>query len=328
MANKRIILLIGILLITAGAIGVFLIERDGWSTAEKENATTEAVKPSRTFTPAKVAESNKNAIKADLQQDSNYYIPLVSIADTAQLPSEIRKKINGILENSQGCYIIKQNPETKEIFIILQNPAEYNYDRYSRHNLQVASIDGTGHINITNIGYNGQENEIDSAVVKKDSDEWIFDETTEPYKPLKHVAYNKRKVLYTETWNYDDSEPVKYEMKDKDGNVISVKKEMLDGDSGYRLEHIFYDGKGNTEKSMTANYDGANIKWFTYYDAKAPGNCVTIESEYEDGLKTGEKVYNNSFKLIKTVNASYKDGKRTELTVTDSENNISNYIEK
>ena len=81
----------------------------------------------------------------------------------------------------------------------------------------------------------------------------------------------------SETWNYDDSDPVKYEMKNSDGHVLSVMKETVSGDSEYRQEHIFYDSEGHTKRSFVASYDGADIKWFTYYDAEAPYKNITIE---------------------------------------------------
>ena len=100
---------------------------------------------------------------------------------------------------------------------------------------------------------------------------------------------------------------------------ISIIKETTDGNDNYRKEHIFYDSDGNTEKSLSANYEGADIKWFTYYDAKNPENNISIESVYNDGLKTEEKIYNQEYKLMNTLKADYSDGERTELTLFDEE---------
>lgn len=320
MTNKRIILIISLLAIIAGLIGVFLIERE----FQSDNSNTrEAVTKKTDYNDKPSQKTQKpQTIKADLYSDSLYNLPLVSIAELSNITPSVKQKVYEILENSQGCYYLEQNPETKEIFIILLNPAEGTGDKYIRHNLQTAKIDSNGHVTYTNIGYNGQDGEIENAVVQSKTEDWIFDESVEPYRPLKHIVYDKKKkVLYSETWNYDESEPVKYEMKNSENNVISVMKESSTDASQYRQEHIFYNNEGHTVKSLVANYDGADIKWFTYYDAERPAESITIESGYDNGLKTTEKIYDNEYKLVKTLNANYKDGTRTNLQVFDSEGN-------
>ena len=108
-------------------------------------------------------------------------------------------------------------------------------------------------------------------------------------------------------------------MKNASGNVVSVMKETVDGDMSYRQEHIFYDDNGNIRKSLTIHYEGADLKWFTYYDSLSPENSVTIESEYENGMKILEKIYNSEYKLIYTIKAQYNDGIRTRIELYDAD---------
>jgi len=326
MKNKRIICLIATLAVAASAIGVFLIERDITSNPNKKEVV---VNNTKTSTSTKVSTKAENAVKTNLYSESAYYLPLEAIAEISELTPATKEKINKILDEAQGIYMLKQNPKTKEIIMVLQNPVSGTSGRYSRHDLQTAIIDSNGNVTYLTQGYNGQEYEVENTVVlKNDNENWVFDETAEPYKPLKHTVYDKKKkTKFAEEWHYDDSEPIKYEMKDGAGNVISVKKEYLDGESGYRQEHIFYDENGNTLKSMTINYDGADIKWFTYYDSSSPENSITIESIYDNGLKTEEKIYNQEYKTIKTLKSEYENGERTKLQVFDSEDKQINTYE-
>ena len=128
--------------------------------------------------------------------------------------------------------------------------------------------------------------------------------------------------MYTEIWNYEESEPIKYQMKDSKGKVVSILKEAVDDNANYSREHIFYDENGNIIKSLSANYEGADIKWFTYYDSENPDRNVTIESVYDNGLKVAEKVYNQEFKLEYDLKAEYTDGERTKITLLNSEGKL------
>ena len=70
---------------------------------------------------------------------------------------------------------------------------------------------------------------------------------------------------------------------------------------------------------MTADYEGENIKWFSYYDSQSPENSIMIESAFEDGIKTEEKVYNQNFKVEKTLKAIQTSDGRQKLKVINSE---------
>lgn len=321
MRDIKTNLLIGVLLVAAVAVSVCFIEYEQAKPNKEDSAVTK-VEPQKDSVPAKIKKSNVSDVtKVDLYGESSFSIPLVSVAEMVFVSPEMKKKVDNLLEKAQGCYLLKQNPENNEILVILQNPVEGNLNRYARHNLQIAKIEKNNDIVYENFGYNGEENEIDNIVLNSETENWQFDETTEPYRPLKHTVFDdNKKVLYSEIWSYDNSNPTKYEMRDSEGKVISIMKEILDGDVGYRQEHILYDENGCIKASLTANYNGADIKWFTYYNAENPAENITIESIYDDnGLKVEEKIYNQDYRLIKTLTADYKDGQRVQLKVNGAD---------
>lgn len=321
MGNKRIILLIGVLLIVAGLLGFFLLERDiksDESDAEKSPAKT--VKTAAPAVEQTVETETVNTSKADLYTNYTGYLPFVSVVEIANLPDARKQKIDAILELSQGCYYLKAVHDGK-IFIILQNPVMYGANKFVRHNMQIAEIEPNGTVTYKNLGFSGEENEVENAILPQKNEEWVFDESIEPVRPLKHVVYDKKKkVLYSEMWNYDSSESIKYEMKDSEDKTVSIMKEIVNGENEYRQEHVFYDESGNVLRSITINYDGANIKWFTYYDSKNPERSVTIESEYGDGNKVAEYIYNQNYKLTESFKADYNNGDLRGLRVFDSDN--------
>ena len=322
MSNKKIILLIGLLLIVAALTGYFLIEREIKEPSPAENKQVEKVHKSTSTAPKNTAEKEENSLTADLYNNDLYNLSLASIVEISKMPALVKEKIDKILELSQGCYLLKQNSDSGKIYILLQNPVENAGHRYSRHNLQMAVINNDGSVHYKDIGFSGNEGEIENIILKSKTEDWEFDESIEPARPLKHTTYDKKKqVLYSECWNYDDSEPVKYEMKDANDNVVSIMKGSFEGDSTYREEHIFYDHQGNIEKTVVITFEGANIKWFTYYDAAMQKDSVTIEFEYNNGQKTGEKIYNNKYQLTEIIKACYNDDLRTGIKVYDSENN-------
>lgn len=332
MGTKRIVFLIGTLLLSAGAIGYFFIENE----PEPEKTLEHTAKPKVVHKAAKPVESKTENItkidtqKTDLYSNSLNYMPLFSISEIAGMPENLKNKTDALLELSQGFYYLKFNKQNNEVFVLFQNPVINSANRYPRHDMQAAKINSEGVVEYINFGYCGEENEIENAIISNKAEDWEFDETTEPIRPVKHIKYDKRKkIIYTEIWNYNSKEPVKYEMKDGNGNVLSVVKEYLDGESGFRREHIFYDATGKTMQSVTVNYDGANIKWFTYYDSQNANNSVTIESEYNsDGLKSAERIYNQNFQLEKTLLPDYEEGLLNKLKVIDSSGNEHIFTEK
>ena len=109
-------------------------------------------------------------------------------------------------------------------------------------------------------------------------------------------------------------------MKDDKGNIISLKKETVSNDNDMRVEHLIYDKDGKTKVSVSASYEGADIKRFTYYNADKPAESGSVFSEYADGQKTKETVYNSALKIENTYTSEYKNGERTEIKVFDQNN--------
>lgn len=183
-------------------------------------------------------------------------------------------------------------------------------EKYMRHDVKFIEINKEGVRKITSIG---QE-------VSDEDGDWEFNEDSG--LPLKHIKYDEDgDIEYTEIWNYSDEEPVKYEMKNGEGKILSIKKETPDGDTKIRSEHLVYDEDGNTRVNVSASYEGPDITRFTYYNSENPQDGVTLMSEYNDGLKTKETVYSSDYKLQNTYNAGYKDGERVTIKVLDSSNN-------
>lgn len=256
--------------------------------------------------------------KFDLYSTSPYDLPLFSIVEISKLPPVVKNSVDKLLDESQGFYLLRKDKD--KIFVILQNPV-IDSDTYSRHNLQFAEIDMDGKINYHTAGYGGLEGEISISDETQKDDDWEFDNSIEHIRPIKHIAFDENgKVKFTEIWNYDEKEPVKYEMKDSNGKIISIFKESQDNDSNLRKEHVFYDNNGNTTMSLSVNYDGANISRMTFYNSHDSIDSTSIVSEYSDGVKTKELIYNENYELINIVTSSYLDGKRQNIKIYDKNN--------
>ena len=182
--------------------------------------------------------------------------------------------------------------------------------------LQFAEILSDGKIVYHNAGYFGYEGEH----LLEDSDEvWTFDESVEVKRPLKHVVYDEKgKIKFTEHWSYNPEDEIKYIMKDSHDKEVSILKESQDNESHYRKEHIFYDNDSQIKMSLTVNYDGANITRMTFYNSHDLVDSVSVFSDYVDGIKTRESVYNEKYELQNTVIPTYKEGIRAKLSVLNA----------
>ncbi len=236
----------------------------------------------------------------------NNLLPLSGISLLADLPENIKDKVDNLLDTSQGLYYINQNGD--KITIVMETSEEC-----PRHGIGFVEINtADGEQSVKPLG-------LEDKNTDSENDFWKYDEKTN--LPLKHTKYNEDKeVEYVEQWNYSEDEPVKYEMKDGDGKILAIKKEIMEGDAGMRLENIIYDKEGNIKQNVSASYDGADITRFTYYDSEAPQSGTVIMSEYVDGLKTKETVYTSDFKVKNVYKAEYSDGERKGITVFDSAN--------
>lgn len=278
------------------------VEKRTEQTPQKQNVVEKTFKPSY-----------------DLYSDTPYDIPLMSIVEIAKLTKPYKKIIDELLEMSQGFYILKRNND--KILILLQNPVSIN-NTYPRHELQYVEILPNGEKVFHNAGYSGEDGETTSYTEFKKGD-WIFEKNTEPLRPLKHFSRDEKgKIKFIETWNYDSSEPVKYVMKDSKGKVISILKEIQENESNYRREHIFYDNNGNITISITINYDGSEISRFTYYNSHDLIDSLSIISEYLNGQKIQESIYNENYELMNIYKAEYEGEKRNKITVYDNSENL------
>ena len=254
--------------------------------------------------------------KFDLYSETPYSLPLVSIYEISKLSKPVKKAVDNLLEQSQGFYYLKQIDD--KVFVVLQNPV-FVSDTYIRHGLQVAEVNSDGKVVYHTAGYSGVDGEIFAPEELK-TDSWEYDKEIEPYRPIKHIAYDEKgKVKFVEYWNYAQDESVKYEMRDNLGKTISILKEVVENDVNYRKEHIFYDNEGNTVVSISINFEGADITRFNYYNAKKPESSVVIISDYIDGLKSFEKIYNKDYTLVNILEANYENGERKEIKLFDSE---------
>lgn len=312
MVTKNIFVGVSIAILVAAGSLFFLLDK----TLKNDKFSEQNTNIQKVTVPDKIEK------KYDLYNSTPYDLPFSSIVDISKLSESTKKEIDTLLEEAQGFYHLKSDNEGN-IFIILQNPIQ-DSGVFPRHNLEFVEITASGK-NIYSPVYAGIEGETINAIAEANSkpDIWKFDKSTEPYRPTKHTAYDEKgKVRFTEYWNYSEKDDVKYTMKSPKGKVLSILKETLDGDSNYRREHIFYNEDGNVELSISVNYDGANISRFTYYDTLKAEESVSIISEYEDGLKIKEQIYDANYNLIKTFVAKYTDTLRTEIQTQNSEGNV------
>ena len=313
MVRKKIVLsLVIALLIPFLCTGCFNKKEATPSSTEKNVTEQNNIKPA-------VAINKEIQNKFDLYSETPYDLPLFSITEIAKLPQQMKDSVDKILDLAQGFYLLRYDGE--KVLIILQTPIKMA-DVYNRHDLQFAEISSNGAITYHLAGYSGLDGEILDSTKSK-NDIWLFDEASEPLKPIKHTHYDEKgKIKYTEFWSYDEDTEVKYQMKDSKKQTISILKESQKDELNYRKEHIFYDNEGNTKMSLSINYEGANISRITFYNSHDSIDSMTIISEYEDGHKVKELIYNEDYKLINTVKAEYIDGVRNKIILLDNNENI------
>ena len=112
-------------------------------------------------------------------------------------------------------------------------------------------------------------------------------------------------------------------MKNSKNKLVSILKEITENDTNYRREHIFYSDDGIVEMSVSANYDGANVSRFTYYNLLSADDSIIIMSEFdENGNKIKENVYNSDYQLLKVIKVELENGIRKEISVYDNEHKL------
>ena len=253
------------------------------------------------------AQTNNKIRKADLYgKMPSASLPLSSVNIISTLPENVQETISKIIDSSNGVYFIEK--EKDKIFMIIDN--ELN----PRHNVEFVELSTNNpKITKTTFGYNDKINDFSNEI-------WDYDKETK--QPKKHTTFDENgDIIFVENWYYDSDNPVKYEIKNGDGEVISMRKETQDGDSNLLVEHLLYDKDGKTKMSVTSSYDGADVKRFTYYNSEKPKEGASVFSEYSDGLKTKETIYTTDYKLKNIYTSSYKNGEREDIKVYDENNN-------
>lgn len=240
--------------------------------------------------------------KTDLYNLSDKNIPLSAIADLADLPVSVRKTVEMLLDTSyNGIYFL--NSSSDKITVIL-GEEDCEIKRHDINFIEISLADGSI---------------LDSNVEDKDSkyDKWKYKNGL----PLSHTRYNDDKeIVYNETWNYSEDEPIKYKKSDKDGKIISLRKEVIENDINLREEHLFYDNEGRMVKNVSLNYDGTDLTRFTYYNSQ--DDSVMLVSDFEDGVKKKETLYSTDYKVKNIYLPEYKDGQKSKIKIFDKDNKL------
>ena len=311
MINRKIAVGVSCGLIVLGFICLAVMERE--QIEETITANAPKIVHRTDSTAPKTEQPDK---KCNLFSETIYNVPLSGIVEINKASEDAQKSAEKLLEDAQGFYFVKYDEGKKELAVLLENPVAQE-NTFSRHNLEFAYIKDNGAVKYSKQGYTGKDGETSNAV-ETEEDLWEFDKTVEPPRPLKHMVFGDNgKLEFTETWNYDEKEPVKYEMKDGDDKVISIMKETVDGTT-YRKEHVFYDKDGKTKMSLSANYDGIDLSRLSYYNADN-NDGLSIISEYSEGNKVKEVVYNQDYELKNTIKSEYDNDKRKSITILDSD---------
>ena len=239
-------------------------------------------------------------------------LPLSAISIISEQPENVKNSILKIAETN-NIYMVQ--PKKDKLLVIADNPVNI------RHGIEFTEISTINGQQIkTTLGYNDKMKDTDN-------DKWEYNETKQP---IRHTKYNKDGDMeFVETWNYDSSEPIKYEMKDSEGNVLSIRKETLENGTDLRVEHLLYNKDGKTRINVSATYEGEDIKRFTYYNADKINESGSIFSDYSNGLKTKETVYTSDLKVKNSYTSEYKDDSRTDIIKWDNKNQeVHKYLPK
>ncbi len=270
----------------------------------KETSPEPAVQEVKPVQPVQEPKKNTER-KIDLYSDiPDNMLPLSSIALLADTTENVRHIVGDLLKDSDRIYVLTVSGDK---VIVITEAAE----DIQRHGINIIKID------MSNDTYTAENLSQNTCSTK--NGKWEYDKTSK--LPLRHTKYNDEKeVEYTEVWNYSEENPVKYELKDSEGKIISLKKETIsDNGSDMRVENLVYDGDGNTKLNVSVSFEGQDITHFTYYNAENSGEGVIVISEYEDGVKIKETVYTSDYKVKNSYKADYTDGLRTGITVFDSQ---------
>ena len=289
--------------------------------SETSKKVSKPVKLSADKTALKSKSKNNNndekeeSVKTNLYGDTNT-VPLSAITQITGISPEAKNAVKKITDSQNNIFLAKKKGD--KLILVVENQENF------RHGIDFIEISlANGHQTRSTLGYSDKMQD-------SDNDIWEYDKNSDTPLPTKHTKFDKNgDVEFIEVWNYGYDNPIKYEMKNGEGKVISVKKETQGGNTDLRVENILYDENGNTKISVSTTYEGADIKRFTYYNADKPAEGASVFSEYKDGNKIKETVYSSDLKLQNTYSSEYKDGARAEITVYDAnDSEIGKYVQK
>lgn len=305
--NKRIVAGISIAVIAASALGYFLLT-DKEEKEDKNPVVEEQQEPQKPVAPKNYVQPPVKSVpqvkKAHLYKD----LPFSAIADLASLPESAQKTVTNLLkESGDKIYYLKRTDN--KVLLVLGLTSDEEENPIKRHDFNFVEISL----------HDGKVLNHISADKESQYDKWNYDGDL----PLSHAHYNDEKELvYTEVWNYSDDEPIKYKKTDKDDNVISLRKEVVDNGTNLREEHLFYDKEGNMTQNVSFNYDGIDLTRFTYYNSNTPEDSAMLVSDYEDGVKKKETLYSSDYKVKNVYLPEYTDEQISKLDVLDKDNKI------
>lgn len=292
-------------------------------TTDIQQKKEEKVQPTTNNTAEKPVQKELNKTQRINMYDTEETrtLPFWAITQLATLSPNAQKTIENIMKNANVYYVDKT--DNKIIIIKDSNDEEA---RFTRHDIEIISISSDG----KNIK---KETKFPHKMSNEESEREIWDYQLiegDMMVPTSHKTLNEDgSVKFIEHWYYTQNEPVKYKLTNGNDKVLSIRKSLHQSGGNWSDEHIFYDENGNTALNITIAYENNNIARFTYYNPKKPEESVTILNEYINDEKSKETVYTTDYRLKNTFFADYKNGKRANIRVLDSNNNqINEFLAK
>lgn len=310
MFNKKLVAIISLLAAITGITGYFVLsdneDKPTSSIAAEEQEIPIPHKEYKQQHLAKHIVQDTPVKKVDLYNTTDKKMPLSAISNTADVSDNAKETINNILENSTNGFYLLKCINDKIIAITDEALENSTIKRHSFNFIEISSFDGTilNHENI----------EPDSKY-----DKWEYKNGL----PVKHTHYNEKKELeFTEIWNYSEEETTKYKKINKNNQIISLRKEVIENNINLREENLFYDSEGNMVQNVSFNYDGLDLTRFNYYNSQNPDESAIIVNEFKDGVKQKEILYSTNYQIEKIYIPEYKEGQKSEIKILDKDNVI------
>ena len=79
--------------------------------------------------------------------------------------------------------------------------------------------------------------------------------------------------------------------------------------------------------NLVVNYEGTNISRLNFYNAHELVDSIIVITEYLDGNKIEEQIYNEDYELEYTLTSEYASGERKNIKVYDKDGNLIEQLE-